>query len=108
MKKILICLILITLVLISSCGEKDSDHRFYGSGDLGVTLNDDLTFVANLYHGFSVSGTYTETTENGVTTVIYTSDDGIEYIGTISKNILTIPYEWGDAHGHGNTFALQK
>ena len=108
MKKAFIVLLVIVMVFaICACSEKAEKDRVYGSEATGVTLKTDGTFTAVLYHGFSVSGTYTETTKDGLTTVTFTVD-GEEFIGTINKDVLIAPHEWEDDHGHGNAFMLQK
>jgi len=112
-KKIIIWVISITAVLAISAAlilyfvnrENNSD-RVYVSGDQTVTLNDDGTFKAELYHGVNISGTYTESTEGGVVIITYLHD-GIVTTGTISGNTLIIPEEWEDDHGHGYNFTLK-
>jgi len=98
-----------------ACGEKQPEQpygptapdRFYGSGNIGVTLRGDLSFEANLYHGVRYSGSYAESTLSGVTTVTFTVN-GKDAAGTIVNDVLTIPHSWEDAHGHGSAFPLQK
>ncbi|MCL2507679.1 MAG: hypothetical protein FWF05_00740 [Oscillospiraceae bacterium] len=112
--RVLVCVLLtaVTVFSFTACSEKQPDEkpvedRVYGSINTGVMLNADLTFVANLYHGVVKTGTYSESTgSDGVTTVTYTVD-GYEVFGTIKNDVLTIPPEWSDSHGHGSTFALQ-
>ena len=99
----------ILVFTLGACGEKPSEGpRVFGTSDTGVTLNADNTFTASLYHGVAKAGTYTESTGNdGVIKIVFTVD-GAESIGAIYNNVLTIPPEWADAHGHGSTFALQQ
>jgi len=107
--RVLACLLAAFALLftLAACGETQPVSRFYGSGNTGVTLNDDQTFVANLYHGVVKTGTYEEQESfEGYTLVIYTVG-GEELIGTIFNNILTIPQEWADGHGHGSSFPLR-
>jgi len=109
----LVCVLAAATLLFAlcACGEKQSGEqskgRFYGIGDTGVTLNDDLTFVANLYHGVAKAGTYLEGTAPGDMVVVTFTVDGEQVFGTITGDVLTIPREWADSHGHGNSFPLQ-
>jgi len=80
--------------------------RVFGDGAQAVTLRDDGTFAAKFYHGEARSGTYTEQVENGATIISFMDDDKTE-IGYIMSNVLTIPAEWDDGHGHGTYFTLQ-
>ncbi|MCL2695903.1 MAG: hypothetical protein FWE69_06215 [Clostridiales bacterium] len=102
-----ICALLAAALLLSlgACGKKED--RVFGSEELGVQLNADGTFTANLYHNDVKIGTYTEEKEsNGVVIVAFVVD-GEETLGTIVGNVLTIPEQWRDAHGHSSKFPLQ-
>ena len=98
---------LIALFALGACSGQ-ADYRYYGISGTGVTLNDDLTFAANLYHGTVKTGTYTESAgPDGVTLVTFTSG-GVQAVGAIVDDVLTIPLEWRDGHGgHSNAFPLR-
>jgi len=116
MIQILACLLLV-MIALSACGKKQADQnqdRVFGSNRTGVILNADATFVANLYHGVVKTGTYAESTDaDGVTTVTFTVDNNKpgtikdKVTGTIVDDVLTIPPEWRDSHGHSSAFVLQ-
>ena len=108
MKKLIalaLVLMLAAFVLVG-CGSSDEEDRVFALGSHTVTLNADGTFEARLFHGFSVDGEYTESTVAGVLTVTFTHD-GQEVRGTIVDDVLTIPHEWEDGHGHGTQFTLR-
>lgn len=109
-KLIISCALAAVIILIAfvACSEKETDKaRVYANGSNAITLNVDLSFDAKLAHGVSKAGTYSESTDaSGVTTITFTAD-GETASGTIQDGVLTIPHEWEDSHGHGNTFTLQ-
>ena len=74
--------------------------RTFSDGHQSVTLQNDGSFTARLAHGRK-SGTYTENTQGAVTWVIF-SYDGTSARGRLEGDILTIPDEWDDHHGHGS------
>jgi len=92
----------ITLYVVNQQNSK----RVYVSDDQTITLNNDGTFEAVLYHGVNISGTYTESTEGSAVIITY-NYDGITAIGSINGNVLNIPDEWQDDHGHGSYFTLK-
>jgi len=83
-----------------------NNHRVYASGDSTVTLSSNGNFRTKLYHGERITGTYTESDENGVTVITFTHD-GKTSTGMLLGNNLTIPDEWDDDHGHGSNFTLR-
>ena len=101
---IVICLIALIILLAT----RQSGNRVYENGNQTVILKSDGSFTANLAHEVTKSGTYNEneSEENGIITVSFVTD-GSTAEGTISNNILTIPDEWSDGHGHGTTFRLK-
>jgi len=107
-KKILAMVVVLMLAafVLVGCGSSNDEDRVYALGSHTVTLYADGTFEARLFHGFSVDGTYTESTVAGVLTVTF-AHDGIEVRGTIVDDVLTIPQEWDDGHGHGTRFTLR-
>ena len=68
-----------------------------------VQLFSDGNFTATLAHNVRKNGTYTKTTEEGMTGVLFNVNGFIE-TGWIINNELHIPREWDDGHGHGNVF----
>jgi uncharacterized protein YxeA len=86
----------------------DSDHEhdhIFASGDQIIILGADGNFTAELEHDVSRSGTYTDSNVDGVTTVSFVYDNTTA-VGTIENNVLSIPEEWDDGHGHGTSFVL--
>ena len=83
-----------------------SHERVFTAGFNNVSLNNDGTFVANLPHNIRLTGTYTESTEGGVSTVVF-SYRGTTAIGIIEDNVLVIPTEWDDGHGHATRYTLR-
>jgi hypothetical protein len=109
-KKILVAIVLI-LVTAGAIGyliysnNQHGDAETYSDGGQTVRLLPDGTFNAILAHRVRKSGTYTKTTEGNRITVLFNINDR-EEIGRIIDDILYIPREWDDGHGHGN--ALRK
>ena len=101
---VLAVVVIIALLIVTS--SQQSNNRVYSDGHQTVTLRDDGSFTAVLVHNESWKGTYTENTKNGITTVTFVSE-GTTVNGRISNNILTIPDEWQDDHGHGNKLKLK-
>ena len=100
----------VVLFALGACsGSNNADTaRIYANGANTITLNEDFTFSAKLPHGLTKSGTYSETVDAlGVTTIIFTVN-GAQASGIIRNNVLSIPSEWEDSHGHGSNFALRK
>ena len=78
--------------------------RVYTDGHQTVTLHKNGSFSATLAHE-TKTGTYTEAEVDGVITVAFGSDEkSVE--GSIENEILTIPDEWQDDHGHGSKLKL--
>jgi len=83
-----------------------NNNRVYVSGDSSVTLSNNGNFRTKLYHGERITGTYTESYEDGVTMITFTHG-GNTSTGILSGNNLTIPGQWDDGHGHGSVFTLR-
>ncbi|MCL2049135.1 MAG: hypothetical protein FWG87_10460 [Defluviitaleaceae bacterium] len=90
--------------------------RVYYNGNSDVWLNVDGTFILNYFDHAKISGTYTERTESGRTTVRFTHNGGmtvdgrdavytptsfepVTVVGTIAGNVLHLPTEWDEGFG---------
>jgi len=105
---IIVCVafaIFIILLLIFNAIQRKND-RVFTDGHQTVTLHSNGKFIAKLAHD-SRTGTYTEMKENGVTTISFIAE-GATVAGDITDDVLTIPEEWGDSHGHGSKLKLKK
>jgi len=100
----LITLITISTLLLVGC-QSGSSERVFTDGHQSVTLSADGSFSAVLAHS-TQSGTYTEATNGGVTTVTFVSGN-ISVEGSIANKVLTLPTEWVDGHGHGSALPLK-
>jgi len=100
---ILVVAIIVALIVFSAY--QQSQTRTFTDGHQTVILYPNGSFAALLAHE-SEKGTYTENTENGVITVTFISE-GIVADGRIVNNILTLPEEWDDGHGHGMNLRLK-
>ena len=99
-------LVVVTIaVIIIINAYQQSKTRVYTDGHQTITLHHDGKFTAALAHE-AESGIYTETSNDGVITVTFTTD-GNSVTGTIVDDILTLPAEWDDGHGHGSTLMLK-
>ena len=100
--------VVITALFILNYHQSKTDRIFTEGHDHGhqtITLHGDGTFTANLAHDRK-KGTYTEKTESGIT-IVYFTFEGTTVNGNIENNILSLPEEWDDHHGHGNRLRLK-
>jgi len=96
--------------------------RVFENGNANVRLFPDGTFIANLFHNTKITGTYTEMTAGYETAVLFTysginnisggissfeSTGLVTVVGGIVEDVLTIPIDWDDGHGHGMDFAFR-
>jgi len=103
---IIIAIIAVIAGLIGFNAYQASKDRVFASDEgQTVTLHDNGKFTARLAHGTG-NGTYTEKTEDGVTTVTFIYG-GESADGRIEGGVLTVPEEWDDGHGHGDEFVLR-
>lgn len=82
-----------------------SDGRVFTDGHQAVMLHDDGSFIAELAHE-TMKGTYIESTADGVVIVTFISE-GKSVTSSITDDVLAIPEEWQDDHGHGTTLRLK-
>ena len=102
---VIICIIaaaiLTAAIILIVNNERQNTDRVFVSHGAEVTLSGDGTFNAFLWHNEIITGTYTESEENGVLIVAF-MNNGVTEMGLINGNMLYIPHEWDDDHGHGN------
>ena len=96
----------IAALIIVDALREDPVRVFSGRPNQVVSLRDDGTFTAHLPHGVAMSGTFTEETEDGITTITFAQGRRIE-TGYIEGNVLIIPQAWDDGCGHGREFTLR-
>ena len=110
-KKMIIALcvavLLVVGALLAFILNGQSQARVFAGGSQTVTLYRNGKFSARLSHNVQRNGTYTENTVGGMTTISFTSDGTIA-TGEITGDILTLPDEWDDGHGHGAKLPLTK
>ena len=98
----------IGLIIIGSIAffiYRQGTRRVFADDNQTVTLHDNGSFTASLVHG-TISGTYTENTEGGITTVTFAAG-GLTANGIIANNVLSLPDEWKDDHGHGTELRMR-
>ena len=100
---VLVAVIIAAIIIINAY--QQSKTRVYTDGQQTITLHHNGKFTAALAHE-AESGTYTETSNDGVITVTFTTV-GKSVAATIIDDILTLPEEWDDGHGHGSTLILK-
>ncbi|MCL2214303.1 MAG: hypothetical protein FWC06_03735 [Treponema sp.] len=99
-----ICVLIVLIAVLSVLFLRNqNDTEVFSYNGQTVRLSADGTFTANLAHNVNKSGTYTRVTESGWT-LVYFYVNGNEEIGSIANNVLTLPDEWNDGHGHGTVF----
>jgi len=108
-KKIMIGVFILVVAVIAALivfsAYQQNQTRIFTDGHQNVILYPNGSFAAVLAHE-SEKGTYTENTADGVTTVTFISE-GVAADGRIINNILTLPEEWDDGHGHGMNLRLK-
>ena len=95
------------IALLTLNSPNKGDGRIFTDGPQRVVLNNDNTFSAVLAHNQRYNGTYTESPQGGSTTVVFTYS-GRSANGSIQGDVLTLPHEWDDGHGHGGALRLRK
>ena len=96
-----VALALIVIGIIAAVNSARTET--YGDGYQSIVLLPNGKFTAELSHGQSYSGTYSKSTQDGMTIVAFTYD-GSTVVGEIEDGMLHIPHEWDDGHGHGSAF----
>ena len=109
-KKIIVISVCTAVVLLIGAflifnAVQQSKNRVYTDGHQTVTLHANGNFSATLAHE-TRNGTYTENEADGVITVTFVSD-GKSAEGNIKNDVLTLPDEWQDDHGHGSKLKLK-
>ena len=99
----LVVLVIVALIIFNAY--QRSKIRVYTDGYQKVTLHDDGSFNAVLAHEVR-TGTYVESTEDGVIMVTFISGEN-SVNGSITNDSLALPEEWDDGHGHGSILALE-
>jgi hypothetical protein len=87
-------------------GNMQGSIRVFENGNANIRLFPDRTFIANLFHNTKITGMYAEVTDGHETAVLFTHS-GMTVVGGIVDDILTIPEDWDDGHGHGMDFAYR-
>ena len=94
----LACLVIIAAMVFYLIFFTQDRTRVFSDGYQVVNLRDDGTFSARLFHN-TTSGTYTEITEGNASMIIFTHDGAFAY-SRLTNDILILPNEWDDFHGH--------
>ena len=107
--KILVVLLFVTVLAVFIIYNllQSAKTVVYSDGYQIVQLMADKTFTASLYHEKSYNGSYTKSSQNGTTVIMFTID-GETISGEIDGNQLHLPHEWEDDHGHGGVMVRQK
>jgi len=96
---------IIVFAVINYLGQRHD--RVFGVGNNTVTLAADGTFTARLPHGVVRTGTFVEVEDDGVIFVNFAQEGYNNAVGTIEDNVLTIPDQWDDGHGHPRQYTLR-
>jgi len=96
--------------------------RVFENGNANIRLFPDGTFIANLFHNTKITGAYTEMSDGQEIAVLFTysginnlshgvsafeATGLVTVVGGIVDDILTIPEDWDDGHGHGIDFVFR-
>ena len=79
----------------------EAAFEVFSDGTQTVMLLPDGTFAATLAHEESENGTFTKETAGDKTLIGFDTVEGTVF-GTIEGDVLYIPEEWQDDHGHGS------
>jgi len=97
--------------------------RVFENGNANVRLFPDGSFIANLFHNTKITGAYSEMTQGHETAVLFTYGGitnlsggvstfdvtgPVTAVGGIVNDVLTIPEDWDDGHGHGMDFSYRE
>jgi len=115
-----------TIIQLESDVERlSAQTRVFYNGNSDIWLFPDGTFILNYFHNTKYSGTYEEKTEGNETAVLFTyngaaliasgessyepsGNSPVTVVGGIVDNILTIPEDFEDDHGHGNKYKQRE
>jgi len=108
---LLIIAVAIVAVIAAAIGffaYQASKDRVYTAEDglTSVTLHDNGKFTVRFAHVGEGRGTYAEVAEDGAITVSFTINN-MTADGRIEGDVLIIPEEWDDGHGHSTRLVLK-
>ena len=86
--------------------KQQTTARVFINENQTITLNTNGTFIARLAHDNNIDGTYSEANNGNFTIISFFYQDSTVN-SRIMNNILSLPHEWEDSHGHGNEFKLR-
>jgi len=111
---IIICIVIVVIVVTAIIVNilQNRNARVFTDGTQTITLRENGTFTAELYHGVIRSGDYKEMSmmgEDGEFIVVFFQEKNVETTGGfLVDNILTYPEDWDDIHGHNRNLELRE
>jgi len=84
------------------------NDRVFADARQRIILLSDGTFSARLAHNSRRSGNWEEEADGNGVKVTFTYDNDKTATTRIENNVLLIPSEWSDRHGHNRSLRLQK
>ena len=94
-------IIMLAVVLIIASNNENKAAEIYSDGYQKIELFTNGKFSANLYHDVKYTGSFSKN-ENSIT---FTAN-GKTFEAPIANDVLVLPTEWRDSHGHST--ALKK
>jgi len=100
-----IAVIVIAAIIINILQQRNA--RIFTDGTQSITLRENGTFTAELYHGVMRNGLYKEDGVDDITIISF-DENGIVAVGFLMNDVLTYPEEWDDMHGHNRDLTLKQ
>jgi hypothetical protein len=99
--RLVVCALVVVAIgaLLAYASFTQNGKRIFSDGHQTITLNNNGRFHAELFHE-NKEGAYTERIDGNIMIITF-SYDGTDAEGYIDGDILHIPDEWDDHHGHG-------
>ena len=88
-----ICLVAIIIAIVIYVATRPDSRVFAVPGGQSVALYENGRFVAKLFHNVTISGTFTEDVNGGITVVSFTHN-GTTVSTQIEDDVLVLPVPW--------------
>jgi len=99
---ILALLALVFILIFTNQGKVEK----YSDGYQTIELYANGSFSANLYHGVEYKGNFSKSSTGSNEIIVFTVNDAT-FVAPVINNVLNLPSEWRDSHGHGSTLKKQ-
>jgi len=104
---LVLILITISVPVVLSEIQRSKERVYVASDNSSITLRANGTFIARLSHDVR-NGTYVEDDLGSFLVVTFFPQGEAAANGVILGDVLQLPEEWDDGHGHSIDFYLKK